>query len=55
VAVKFALPAAIARGEGSLSVTIDDGAARETTTRTLPVLLTVDVRVFPEGGACPSP
>jgi hypothetical protein len=51
VTVRFDLPRAIAVGDGSLSVAIDDGAAVETTTRTIPILLTVKATLYPEGGA----
>ena len=47
----FKLPAAIARGEGVIAMTIQDGGTVETTTRTIPILLqTIDVAIYPEGG-----
>jgi len=48
---EFALPAAIARGEGTLAFVIEDGGVVETATKTIPILLqTVDLRLYPEGG-----
>ena len=47
----FRLPAAIARGVGTLSFVVDDGGVVETVGKTLPILLqAVDVDVYPEGG-----
>ncbi len=47
----FKLPAAIARGEGVLAMTIEDGGTVETATKTIPILLqTVDLAIYPEGG-----
>jgi hypothetical protein len=47
----FKLPAAIARGEGTLGMIIEDGSAVETATKTIPILLqTLDLKIFPEGG-----
>ncbi len=48
---RFALPAEIARGEGSLAMVIEDGGVVETATKTIPILLqTVDLSIYPEGG-----
>src|SRR5262245_41996804 len=47
----FKLPATIARGEGVLAMTIQDGGTVETATKTIPILLqTVDLAIYPEGG-----
>jgi len=47
----FKLPATIARGEGVLVMTIQDGGSVETATKTIPILLqTVDLAMYPEGG-----
>jgi hypothetical protein len=47
----FKLPAEIARGEGVLAMTIQDGGNIETTTKTIPILLrTLDLAFYPEGG-----
>jgi hypothetical protein len=47
----FALPASIARGEGTLAFTIEDGGVVETATKTIPILLmTLDLAFYPEGG-----
>lgn len=47
----FALPRRIARGEGTLVFTIEDGGVVETASKTIPILLqTVDVGVYPESG-----
>ncbi|MEX0718877.1 MAG: MG2 domain-containing protein [Planctomycetaceae bacterium] len=49
--VRFALPREIARGEGTLSFTVDDGGVVETAAKTIPILLkTVDLEIYPEGG-----
>ena len=49
--VNFKLPAAIARGEGTLAWIIEDGGVVETATKTIPILLqTVDLTMYPEGG-----
>lgn len=49
--VSFKLPAAIARGEGTLAWIIEDGGIVETATKTIPILLqTVDLAMYPEGG-----
>jgi hypothetical protein len=51
VVVRFKLPAAIARGLGSLQVTFDDGGSPETMVRPLPIVLKkLDVEMYPEGG-----
>jgi uncharacterized protein YfaS (alpha-2-macroglobulin family) len=48
---RFRLPEKIARGEGSLVLTIDDSGAVETAVKTIPILLqTVDLSLYPEGG-----
>ena len=50
-ATSFKLPAAIARGEGVIAMTIEDGGAVETATKTIPILLqTIDLAIYPEGG-----
>jgi len=47
----FKLPSAIERGEGVLAMSIQDGGAVETATKTIPILLqTVDLAIYPEGG-----
>src|SRR5262245_5666056 len=47
----FKLPSAIARGEGVIAMTIEDGGIVEIATKTIPILLhTVDVAIYPEGG-----
>lgn len=49
--VNFKLPAKIERGEGTLSLAIQDGGVVETAAKTIPILLqTVDLRFYPEGG-----
>jgi hypothetical protein len=49
--VRFPLPAAIERGEGTLAFTIEDGGVVETATKTIPILLqTLDLALYPEGG-----
>ncbi len=49
--VSFDLPHQIPRGEGTLSLVIEDGGVVETASKTIPILLqTVDLQVFPEGG-----
>ncbi|MEZ6114086.1 MAG: MG2 domain-containing protein [Pirellulaceae bacterium] len=48
---RFTLPAAIARGEGTLALVIEDGGVVETASKTIPILLqTVDLTMYPEGG-----
>jgi alpha-2-macroglobulin-like protein len=48
---QFALPASIARGEGTLAFAVEDGGVVETATKTIPILLqTVDLSIYPEGG-----
>lgn len=48
---RFRLPPAMARGEGTLAIIVDDSGAVETATRTIPILLqTVDLSLYPEGG-----
>ena len=47
----FKLPADIARGEGVIAMTIQDGGTVETATKTIPILLqTMDLSIYPEGG-----
>jgi uncharacterized protein YfaS (alpha-2-macroglobulin family) len=47
----FKLPAAIARGEGSIAMVIQDGGTVETASKTIPILLqTLDLSIYPEGG-----
>ncbi len=49
--VRFPLPSAIERGEGTLAFTIEDGGVVETAAKTLPILLqTLDLAMYPEGG-----
>lgn len=49
--VSFDLPRAIARGEGTLALVIEDGGVVETASKTIPILLqTVDLQMYPEGG-----
>jgi hypothetical protein len=49
--VNFKLPSAIARGEGVIAMTIEDGGAVETAAKTIPILLqTIDLAIYPEGG-----
>ncbi len=49
--VSFDLPKNIARGEGSLAFTIEDGGVVETAAKTIPILLqTLDLAMFAEGG-----
>lgn len=48
---RFSLPLEIARGEGTLAMTIEDGGVVETASKTIPILLqTVDLSLYPEGG-----
>jgi uncharacterized protein YfaS (alpha-2-macroglobulin family) len=47
----FKLPAAIARGEGSIAMVVQDGGTVETASKTIPILLqTLDLAIYPEGG-----
>jgi hypothetical protein len=51
-AVFFELPETIERGDGTLALTVEDGGVVETATKTIPILLqTVDLEIYPEGGA----
>src|SRR5262249_55078318 len=51
VNVRFKLPAAIERGQGSRSVNFDDGGSIETLVRPIPIVLKkLQVEFFPEGG-----
>jgi uncharacterized protein YfaS (alpha-2-macroglobulin family) len=48
---RFQLPETIRRGEGVLSMAIQDGGVVETASKTIPILLqTVDLSMYPEGG-----
>ncbi len=48
---RFALPAEMARGVGTIAFVVKDGGVFETATKTIPILLqSVDVQVYPEGG-----
>ena len=48
---RFQLPDEIQRGEGVLSMVIEDGGVVETASKTIPILLqTVDLSMYPEGG-----
>ena len=48
---RFELPKDIERGEGTLSMVIQDGGLVETASKTIPILLqTVDLELYPEGG-----
>jgi uncharacterized protein YfaS (alpha-2-macroglobulin family) len=47
----FKLPSAIARGEGTIAMVIQDGGTVETASKTIPILLqTLDLEIYPEGG-----
>jgi alpha-2-macroglobulin-like protein len=49
--IEFKLPEKIQRGDGQLSVAIDDGGTRETLAKTIPINLgKIDVAFYPEGG-----
>jgi hypothetical protein len=49
--VRFPLPKAMERGEGTLAFAIQDGGVVETAAKTLPILLqTLDLAMYPEGG-----
>lgn len=49
--VSFNLPKKIARGDGTLSLVIEDDGVVETASKTIPILLqSVDLQMFPEGG-----
>lgn len=49
--VRFNLPKAMERGEGTLAFTIQDGGVVETAAKTIPILLqTLDLAMYPEGG-----
>lgn len=49
--VTFKLPNKIARGDGTLSLVIEDDGVVETASKTIPILLqSVDLQMFPEGG-----
>jgi alpha-2-macroglobulin-like protein len=48
---RFVLPREIRRGEGTLAMTIQDGGAVETASKSIPILLqAIDLTVYPEGG-----
>ncbi|MCC6979836.1 MAG: A-macroglobulin complement component [Candidatus Melainabacteria bacterium] len=49
--VSFQLPKKIARGDGTLSLVVEDDGVVETASKTIPILLqSVDLQMFPEGG-----
>lgn len=49
--IEFTLPKEIEKGEGTLSVIVDDGGNRETIAKTIPINLgKVEVQFYPEGG-----
>ncbi len=49
--VHFALPAAIGKGDGLLTILADDGGVTESIQKRIPILMkTLSVSVFPEGG-----
>ncbi|QAT84894.1 A-macroglobulin complement component [Corallococcus coralloides] len=49
--VRFPLPPAMERGEGTLAFTIEDGGVVESAAKTIPILLqTLDLALYPEGG-----
>ncbi|MBX9685380.1 MAG: hypothetical protein K2X27_01685, partial [Candidatus Obscuribacterales bacterium] len=49
--VTFDLPTEIPRGEGTLSLLIEDGGVVESASKSIPILLqTVDLKIYPEGG-----
>jgi alpha-2-macroglobulin-like protein len=48
---KFALPAAIARGDGLLTILADDGGVTESIQKRIPIVMkTMQLAMFPEGG-----
>src|SRR5215470_5069283 len=48
---KFALPAAIARGDGLLTILADDGGVTESIQKRIPIVMkTLQFSMFPEGG-----
>ncbi len=48
---QFKLPTSIARGEGTVAFSVEDGGVVETATKSMPILLqTVDLAIYPEGG-----
>nr|HEX4313453.1 MG2 domain-containing protein [Kofleriaceae bacterium] len=50
-AVKFALPASVGRGDGLLSVLVDDGGVTEATQKRVPIVTTsIGFAMYPEGG-----
>ncbi len=49
--VEFDLPKAIERGDGLLSIVVDDGGTQETIAKTIPLNVgKVDIKFYPEGG-----
>lgn len=49
--VTFNLPRVISRGDGTLSLTIQDGGVIESASKTIPILLqTLDLQMYAEGG-----
>jgi uncharacterized protein YfaS (alpha-2-macroglobulin family) len=50
-AVSFPLPKQIEKGEGTLSLSVNDSGTVEAIAKTIPILVnTVDIAVYPEGG-----
>jgi uncharacterized protein YfaS (alpha-2-macroglobulin family) len=50
-AVQFPLPKQIEKGEGTLSLSVNDSGTVEAIAKTIPILVnTVDIAVYPEGG-----
>jgi alpha-2-macroglobulin-like protein len=48
---RFELPATIARGDGTLTVLVDDGGVTESIQRRIPIVMkTLQLSLFPEGG-----
>ncbi|HEX2689585.1 MAG TPA: MG2 domain-containing protein, partial [Kofleriaceae bacterium] len=49
--VRFALPASIARGDGLVTVLVEDGGVTESIQKRIPIVMkTLQLQVFPEGG-----
>jgi hypothetical protein len=49
--VRFALPQAIARGDGLLTILVEDGGVTESIQKRIPIVMkTLSLAVFPEGG-----
>ncbi len=50
-AVRFELPARITRGDGLLTVLVEDGGITESVSKRIPIILqSLDVSLYPEGG-----